>query len=98
MIGRGSFGMPFIFKQIEEFYEKEKILKGPEKEEILETMLEHIRNIFKFEGKIKGAKKARAQAMRYFSGFEKAAEIRRRCSLISCFEDVLEITEFAKSF
>ena len=66
MIGRGSFGMPFIFKQIEEFYERGKILKEPEKEEILEAMLEHIRNIFKFEGKVKGAKKARAQAMRYF--------------------------------
>ena len=98
MIGRGSFGMPFIFKQIEEFYERGKILKEPEKEEILETMLEHIKNIFKFEGKVKGAKKARAQAMRYFSGFKKAAEIRRKCSLISCFEDVLEIAESAKNF
>ena len=98
MIARASFGRPFIFKQIKEFMETGKILKDPKKDEIVEIMLEHIKTIFELEGKEVAAKKSRAQAMRYFFGFNKAAKIRKKCSLISCFEDVLEIAEFAKNF
>ena len=85
-----------IFKQIKEFKETGKILKEPEKEEILEIMLKHLKKLFEIEGKVVGARKARSAAIRYFGGFKNAAKIREKCSFISSFDDVLKLTSFAR--
>ena len=96
MIGRGSFKRPWIFQEIREFKREGKKFKEPTKEEIVEYMLDHVKKIFEYEGEEVGAKKARAQAMRYFYGFKNAAEIRKRCSIISSFDDVLKLAFYVK--
>ncbi len=94
MIGRGSFGRPWIFKQIDEFLSSGKILKEPNVLEITNVMLEHIKKIFEMEREEIAVKKARAQAMRYFYGFKNAAKIRRMCCKFNSFEDVLKLREY----
>ena len=85
-----------IFKQIKEFKETGKILKEPEKEEILEIMLKHLKKLFEIEGEVVGARKARSAAIRYFGGFKNAAKIREKCYFISFFDDVLKLISFSR--
>ncbi len=94
MIGRGSFGRPWIFKQIDEFLSFGEILKEPNILEITNVMLEHIKKIFEMEREEIAVKKSRAQAMRYFYGFKNAAKIRRMCCEFNSFEDVLKLREY----
>ena len=94
MIGRGSFGRPWIFKQIDEFLSYGKILKEPNILEITNIMLEHIKKIFEMEREEIAVKKSRAQAMRYFFGFKNAAKIRRMCCKFNSFDDVLKLREY----
>lgn len=94
MIGRGSFGRPWIFKQIDEFLSSGEILKEPNILEITNVMLEHIKKIFEMEREEIAVKKSRAQAMRYFYGFKNAAKIRRMCCKFNSFDDVLKLREY----
>lgn len=93
MIGRGSFGQPFIFKQISNLLKTGAHQKKPNIFEIVEIMLEHIKLIFEFEGKEKGIKKSRAQSMRYFTNVKNAKYIRQACSKINSFNEILELKE-----
>lgn len=94
MIGRASFGRPWIFKQINKYLKTGQILNEPTKAEIFNIMLKHVKKIIEFEGEFLGLKKARAVAMRYFHGFKDAAKIRKLCSQICCFEDVLNLKNY----
>lgn len=93
MIGRGSFGQPFIFKQISDFLKTGTQPKTPNIFEILNTMLTHIKLICKFEGEEKGIKKARAQATRYFNNFKNAKHIRQICNKLNTMDDILKLKE-----
>ena len=94
MIGRASFGRPWIFKQIDEFLTSGKILKEPNMLEVTNVMLEHIKKIFEMEREEIAVKKSRAQAMRYFFGFKNAAKIRKMCCKFNSFEDILKLREY----
>ncbi len=93
MIGRSSFGKPWIFKQIDDFFTTGKFESEISVIEIFDIMLRHIKKIIYFEGEEKGMKKARFHALRYFYSFKNAAKIRKFCCKISTFEDVLKIRE-----
>ena len=94
MIARASFGRPWFFEQINKFLKTGQILSEPTKVEIFNIMLRHVKKIIEFEGEVLGLKKARAAAMRYFHGFKNAAKIRKLCSKICCFEDVLNLKKY----
>ncbi len=89
MIGRGSYGNPFVFCEID------SMIKGltytpPTLEERMETMLYHIRLILKYSfGKPPeiAIRDARKHAAWYMSGCYGAASFRARCYQLSSYEE-----------
>jgi len=54
VIARGSFGNPWIFKEIKEFLKTGKILPKPERKKVVKVMLEHLGSSVDFYGERNG--------------------------------------------
>ena len=95
MIGRGSYGNPFVFREID------SMMQGlpytpPTLEERMETMLYHIRLILKHSfGKPPevAIRDARKHAAWYMSGCYGAASFRARCYQLSSYDEAQRIAE-----
>lgn len=87
MIGRGAYGNPWIFKQIEHYYKTGEIMALPTLAERMEVMLEHISLICEYKGERVGMKEARKHAAWYVKGLRSAAGLRRECGMLSTYED-----------
>lgn len=96
MVGRGSFGRPWIFKQIEAYLEKGSLIEEPNFEEKMKIMLQHIKNLCEFYGEASGMKRARFHAINYFHGFKNAAKFRKRCGQLKTYSDAVSLFELAK--
>ncbi|NMA79301.1 MAG: tRNA dihydrouridine synthase DusB, partial [Clostridiales bacterium] len=59
MIGRGSYGRPWIFEQIDRFFLDGTILPEPTTEEKMRIMLDHVRLILEDKGEKMGMREAR---------------------------------------
>lgn len=59
MIGRGSLGCPWLFKEIEDFIEKGGEICPPDMAQKCQLMLEHIDDLYRFYGEEKGYRIAR---------------------------------------
>lgn len=97
MIGRGSFGRPWIFKEVDFFLKTGKLLKEPSLYEKMETMLWHVKQLCEFYGEKKGIRKARFHAINYFYGFENAAKFRQKCANLKSFDDVVYLCKLANN-
>ena len=95
MIGRGSYAIPFVFREID------SAVRGipytpPTIEERMETMLYHIRLIMKHSfGKPPevAIRDARKHAAWYMSGCYGAASFRARCYQLSSYEEAEQMAE-----
>ncbi|MDD5561979.1 MAG: tRNA dihydrouridine synthase DusB [Candidatus Omnitrophica bacterium] len=54
VVARGSFGNPWIFKEIKEFLRTGRILPRPERSEVIKVMLEHLHASVSFYGERNG--------------------------------------------
>ena len=88
MIGRGSYGNPFVFKEIAAFENGEEYIP-PTLEEKMETMLEHIRLILGFSEKCEelAMHEARKHAAWYMNGYYGSAKFRGRCYQLSSYDE-----------
>ena len=59
MIGRAAQGRPWIFREIEHFLKKGTYLTRPTNDEIHETTIEHVKDLYDFYGDYKGFRFAR---------------------------------------
>lgn len=94
MIGRGSYGNPFVFAEIRSYYNKEAYVK-PALEERMETMLEHIRLILSLSEKNEelAMHEARKHAAWYMNGYYGSAKFRGRCYQLSSYSEAAAIAE-----
>lgn len=92
MIGRGAYGNPWIFRQIDEYLSSGKILPEPDIYERMQVMISHAELICRFKGE-GGLREARKHAAWYVKGLKGAAEYRRDCGKISSMEDVRKLAE-----
>jgi nifR3 family TIM-barrel protein len=102
MIGRGSYGRPWIFTQIAEFISSGGTASGDTAESIYapdpspavraEIMLRHIGLALKYKGDT-AFREARTVCAFYVRGLPGAAELRRMCGGIKDMEDVRNIAE-----
>ena len=98
MTGRGSYGNPFIFREIEADLSGEPFTP-PTVEEKMEVMLEHIRLILSLSQKPEEAAmhEARKHAAWYMNGCYGSAKFRARCYQLSTYHDAeLLAAEFAE--
>ncbi len=87
MIGRGSLGRPFLFKQIEDF-----VNKGNYKEYSpafsFDIMIDQISLACEYKGEIPAIKEARKHILWYLKGFKNAKALRNEATKVNTLEDV----------
>ncbi len=93
MIGRGSYGRPWLFGQIRHYLETGEMLPEPSLEERLEMMCRQVELAVRYKGERIGISEARRQCSYYLKGMPNAAEYRRRCGELSSLRDVFAIRD-----
>ena len=94
MIGRGSYGNPFVFKEIASYFNG-KEYTPPDLEERMSTMLRHIRLIIEISEKPTemAIREARKHAAWYMNGFYGSAKFRARCYNLSSYAEAESLAE-----
>lgn len=93
MIGRGSYGRPWIFREVKHFLETGEILPAPTLEEKMQIMLEHGRLAASFKGERQAMKEMRHNVAWYVKGLPGAAKIRGASGELCTLEDLERIAE-----
>lgn len=88
MIGRGSYGNPFVFKEIDSYFRGEEYTV-PTVEEKMQVMLEHISLILSLSEKPEepAMHEARKHAAWYMNGYYGSAKFRGRCYQLSSYAE-----------
>ncbi len=94
MIGRGALGNPWIFKQINTYFETGEILPEPTIEEKMNVMVNHIEKLCEYKGDYTGMREARKHAGWYIKGMRGAAAFRRE---IGSLENMEQLRNLAKN-
>ena len=92
MIGRATYGNPWIFKEIDAYFEG-KPFTPPDLETRLETMLYHLRLAMSDKPEHIAIQEARKHFAWYLTGMYGAASFRARCYSLSSYEDAVKLTE-----
>lgn len=97
MVGRGSYGRPWLFRQIREYLETGSYSPDPTPDEKLEIMRRHIGLIVADKGEKVGMKEARRPASWYLKGMQGAAHFRNMCSELTTLEQLERLIEQIKT-
>ena len=97
MIGRGSFGNPWIFKELLYFFETGEILEKPTNKERLDIIKEHI-NLAVEEKGLVAVKELRKHISWYTKSLDNSSEFRKFINTVDNKEDVIrELEEYFNS-
>lgn len=88
MIGRGSYGRPWLFGQIKDYYEGKEPRPEPTLDEKIDIMRRHITLLVQNKGEITGMKEARRQCAWYVKGLNGAARLRNEFSQMNALADL----------
>lgn len=98
MVGRGSYGNPFLFRQIESYLKTGTILPPPSFLERLEVMKKQVELAVQYKGEYIGMRESRRTAAFYLKGISGAAKLRAACGQLSTLADLDRLIELAWSF
>ena len=90
MIGRASYGNPWIFKEINSYFHGESFTP-PTLDEQMEIMLYHLRLILKSKPENVGMREARKHAAWYMKSLYGAAGFRARCYSLESYDDAVRL-------
>lgn len=93
MVGRGSYGRPWVFGEIEHYLETGESLPEPTLKERIEVMKRHISMIIDFKGERQGMKEARKNVAWYIKGIKNAAVFRNACGGLSTYDEFLSFCD-----
>lgn len=93
MIGRGSYGRPWIFEEINHYLETGELLPEKSLEEKLEVLTEHIMLTVKLKGEHTAMREARKHTVWYIKGIQNAAYYRNICGKLSTLDDFYKLKE-----
>ena len=96
MIGRGSYGRPWLFKNIRHYFETGEILPEPTLDERLEMMCRQVELSVKYKGERIGISEARRQCAYYLKGLPGAAAFRNKCGSLNNLDDLRELCKEVK--
>lgn len=88
MIGRGSYGRPWIFREVGHFLETGEHLPEPTVRERMRIMVEHAELLCGFKGERQGIKEMRHNVAWYVKGMRGAAKIRAASGELNTLEDI----------
>lgn len=98
MVGRAAMGAPFVFKAINEWFEKGVIMTEPTPQEKMELLIKQVHLMEADKDEKIAYLEARKHAAWYMRGLKGAATLRSMCGQISCFEDVQRICDLALEY
>lgn len=94
MIGRAAMGNPFVFDEINAYFNNEAYSRPP-LEHRLSELLQQIKLMMNYKDPHNAILESRKHAAWYMTGIRGAAGLRRDCGKISSFDDLLIICEKA---
>ena len=96
MIGRGSYGDPWVFERIEKYLSEGVILPEPSLEEKLAVMYRQAELAVSFKGEKTAMAEARRQCAFYLRGIKGAAGFRGKCGGLSSLDGLKALIEEIK--
>lgn len=96
MVGRGALGNPWIFREINTYFEKGIILPPPDIDEKCDILLEHIERLVALKGERVGMREARKHTAYYIKGFKNAAKLRNKAFSMETLEDLRGLIQMIK--
>ena len=97
MVGRAACGNPFVFDEINAFFENRQYTP-PTLEEKLGVLIEQIKLMQKYRSQKVAMLEARKHTAWYLTGIRGAAALRRECGSINSIEDVMLLCEKALEY
>lgn len=88
MVGRGSQGNPWIFRQINELFSLGEVLTNPTAEERISLAMEHITLMCQLKGEYIGIREARKHGSWYIKGLSGAAQLRNKINTATSLEEM----------
>lgn len=88
MIGRGSYGKPWIFHEVKHYLKTGQKLPEISLEEKMSVMLRHGRMLCKYKGEKQGMKEMRKNVAWYIKGLPGSARMRGDCGLLNQYSDL----------
>ncbi len=92
-VARGSYGRPWIFKQIDEYLTSGIILPEPDLEERMAVMLHHADLIIADKGERQGMREARKNVAWYIKGLPNSAKLRNACCTLETYDDLKRMAD-----
>ena len=86
MLARGSYGRPWVFREIKHYLETGESLPEPSLEEKMEVMLKHCSYLCRYKGEKQGMKEARKNVAWYVKGLPGSAKLRAECGNLCTYE------------
>ena len=93
MIGRGSYGRPWVFGQVRHFLETGELLPEPDVHEKMKVMLRHAELLCGFKGERQGIKEMRHNFAWYIKGLHGAARLRGKSGELNTLDDLRRAAE-----
>jgi nifR3 family TIM-barrel protein len=93
MIGRGSEGNPWIFREVIHFLETGKKIPKPTSEERKEIMLKHLDLLVLYKGEHRGILESRKQMAWYIKGIQEGARLREEIFRASTLDEMKKIID-----
>ena len=91
MIGRAVRGNPWIFREMNHYFQTGELLYRPSSEEIREMILRHARAQIALKGEFTGIREMRKHVAWYTAGMRHSAGLRRASNTIESYEALQEL-------
>lgn len=88
MIGRAVRGNPWLFRELNHYFETGEKLPCPSVEEVREMILRHARMQIDLKGEFTGIREMRKHVAWYTAGMRHSAALRRETNLVSSYEEL----------
>ena len=93
MVGRGALGNPWIFREINAYFDEGKLLPKPSLDEKLSVLSRHITALVAYKGENVGMREARKHTAYYLKGFKNAAKLRNLAFSMQTLDDLKRLIE-----
>ena len=97
MVGRGALGNPWLFREINEYFDKGIIIDPPTLDEKLDVLLRHISALVGYKGERVGMREARKHTAYYLKGFKNAARLRQTAFSMETLDDLKRLINEIKT-
>lgn len=91
MIGRAVRGNPWLFRELNHYFETGEKLPRPSAEEVREMILCHARMQIDLKGEFTGIREMRKHVAWYTAGMRHSAALRRETNLVNSYEELEQL-------